>query len=163
VADPAGPGVPDLIERLASEDAFERREAQQELERRTHRDFGFRWSAPPEARARAVERWRAWWRKEHKGARRGGKIPSKAVEIGGALIGLDQLKNALKGIPPEQLEAHLAQILQKMQEAEAARSQCEKCGATRATVHVTEKDEGGILREQNLCEECAKRQGELPG
>jgi hypothetical protein len=85
------------------------------------------------------------------------------VNLQGTLLGLDQLKNALKGIPPEQLEAHLAQILQKMQEAEAARSRCEKCGETRATVHVTETDEGGILRERNLCEECAKRQGELPG
>ena len=163
MTEPLEPNIARLVADLESEDAFERREAQEQLLLVTRQSLGFVWSDPAPAREEAVARWKDWLKRRHHGGGRSGGGETRTVEVEGALMGLDQLKNALKGIPPEQLETHLAQILQKMQAAEAARSRCEQCGAARATVHVTEKDDQGILRERNLCEGCAAEHGDLPG
>jgi hypothetical protein len=155
VAEKSRPSVPDLIRRLGSEDAFERRDAEQELVRRTRQDLGYRWNASEDERTEAIARWQAWWKSRSKGGK--GKKKPRAMSLQGALLGLDQLKDALKGIPPDQLEAHLTQILEKMQEAEARRHTCESCGEARATVHITERDEDGELVERNYCEDCFRK------
>ncbi len=163
MTEPLEPTTEQLIEALESEDAFERREAQEELLRLTRQSLGFEWNDPPSAREDAVLRWKMWLKRRRRGGGGSASGEAKAVDIEGAMVGLDQLKNALKGIPPEQLEAHLAQILTKMQAAEAARSTCEQCGETRATVHVTECGPDGDLQQRNLCEDCASEHGDLPG
>jgi hypothetical protein len=154
--------VPDLIEKLESADAFERREAQAELARRTHLAFGYRWSDPEDVRAEAVARWKVWWRARGARSSTSGKKPSMKVSIHGAVVELDQIKNALMGIPPEQLEAQLAHILEKMEEAEASRRRCQSCGVHRAVIHVTEITPEGGFTVRDLCEGCAGEQGELP-
>jgi hypothetical protein len=82
----------------------------------------------------------------------------KSLLMKGAVVGLEQLKDALKGIPPEELENHLAAILQKMQEVEAARYRCEICEERPATVHITERGEHGEPVARNLCEECFREE-----
>ena len=53
--------IPAMIERLNDPDRVVRMTANDGLKERTHRDFGFVAWAPPEERAKAVGRWKAWW------------------------------------------------------------------------------------------------------
>ena len=53
--------VPALIARLNDPDRVVRMTANDGLKERTQRDFGFVPWAPPEERAAAIGRWKAWW------------------------------------------------------------------------------------------------------
>ena len=53
--------VPAMLDRLNDPDEVVRMTANEELKKRTHRDFGFNFVAPAEERKLAVDRWRAWW------------------------------------------------------------------------------------------------------
>jgi hypothetical protein len=53
--------VPALIARLGDADPVVRIVANDGLKERTKRDFAFSPWAPPEDRAQAVARWKAWW------------------------------------------------------------------------------------------------------
>jgi ribosomal protein S14 len=154
--------VVDLIRQLESADAFERREAQAELSRRTLLEFGYRWNDPEDVRAEAVSRWKVWLRARGGRSSPSARKPSPKMSIHGAVADLDQIKNALMGIPPDQLEAHLASILKKMEDAEATRRRCQSCGVHRAIIHVTDIAPEGDLSLRDLCERCAAEEGELP-
>ena len=54
--------VPAMIEQLNDPADVVRMTAHDALKARTRRDFGYVAWAPPEERAKAVERWRVWWR-----------------------------------------------------------------------------------------------------
>ena len=54
--------IPAMIDRLNDPDRVVRMTANDGLKERTRRDFGFVAWAPAEERARAVDRWRAWWK-----------------------------------------------------------------------------------------------------
>lgn len=60
--------VPALIDRLNDPDRVVRMASSDALKARTGRDFGFLPWAPPEERAQAVERWRAWWKQRQQAA-----------------------------------------------------------------------------------------------
>ena len=53
--------VPAMIGRLNDSSDVVRMTANDGLKERTHRDFGFVPWAPAEERAKAVDRWKAWW------------------------------------------------------------------------------------------------------
>ena len=54
--------VPAMIEQLTDPADVVRMTAHDALKARTRRDFGYVAWAPPEERAKAVERWRVWWK-----------------------------------------------------------------------------------------------------
>jgi hypothetical protein len=60
--EPEWVAIPAMIERLNDPDRVVRMTANDGLKERTRRDFGFVAWAPEAERARAVERWRAWWK-----------------------------------------------------------------------------------------------------
>jgi hypothetical protein len=60
--EPEWVAIPAMIERLNDADRVVRMTANDGLKERTRRDFGFVAWAPPEERAKAVDRWRAWWK-----------------------------------------------------------------------------------------------------
>lgn len=62
VDQPEWVAVPAMIERLNDPDRVVRMTAHDALKARTKRDFGFIAWAPADERARAVERWRVWWK-----------------------------------------------------------------------------------------------------
>jgi hypothetical protein len=59
---PESVAIPAMIERLDDPDRVVRMTANDGLKERTHRDFGFVAWAAAEERAKAVDRWRAWWK-----------------------------------------------------------------------------------------------------
>jgi hypothetical protein len=54
--------IPAMIERLNDPDRVVRMTANDGLKERTRRDFGFVAWASAEERAKAVDRWRGWWK-----------------------------------------------------------------------------------------------------
>lgn len=145
-----------LIESLASEDAFQRLEAIEELERMTRMTHGFRFNDPDDARARAIQRWRDWMEREEREKEQEGKLRA-AVELSGGAIDLGALKDAIKEIPAQKLQGYLHALILKMK---AAHSRCEACKVRQATVRVTEIHDGATTI-RHLCDLCARERGDV--
>ena len=147
----------ELIARLESEDAFDRLEAEARLRQVAHRDFGFRWDAPAEARGEAVSRLRTWIeekRKRKEAARR------KATQAGFQAVNLEDLKS----LPPEDVEKHLQQLLAKAQVLGGfalTRPRCEECRRRPASVEVVDILPGAGAAVTRLCDACAVERGEI--
>jgi hypothetical protein len=71
--------LPALVAQLDDPDPVVRMAAGEELKRRTRRDFGYKSWAPPEERAIAVGRWRAWLGGDRPASRSSPPRPQKSL------------------------------------------------------------------------------------
>ena len=147
-----------LVDQLESEDAFERRQAIEALAVFTQQRLDFRWTASPEERAAAVERWRKWLKRERR--RRQGKDVQATIQIlSGGAISQAALEKALEHLPPKQKQALIAQVLAKVtqgsMQSPGAHPPCEVCAKRPATVKITTRAPDGQYVQQALCEVCA--------
>jgi hypothetical protein len=145
-----------LIAELGSEDSFQRLKAIEELQGLTRLNFGFRFNAPPAGRAAAVLRWQAWWKEQQREQERKHQLKA-AVQLSGGVIDINALKNAVKEIPPDKIQAYLNALMAKMK---AHHNRCEACGVRPATVTVTELKAGHYLT-KSICDLCAKERGDV--
>jgi hypothetical protein len=143
-----------LLEGLRSEDAFERREAEERLRAVARRDFGFRWDSPAEERQAALERLRAWVLREASARRE-----ARKTAAGAAALELAKLQ----GLSPEEAQAKLDALLSKgpaLAEAALGLPTCLECSERPATVEVVDLRDGRSCASVRLCEPClARRRG----
>ena len=144
-----------LIQALESSDSFHRLEAIEKLEELTKLTLGFRFNAPSEDRAQAVDRWKGWW-KEQQREREQGKIQA-AIHLHGGVLDLGAIKKAIKEIPAEKVQGYLNALIMKMK---AQQPRCDACSVRPATVRVTEIDDQ-VLKTRHLCDLCAQERGDL--
>lgn len=157
-----------LIEGLASEDAFERRQAIESLALLTQQRLDFSWRGSDAERSASIDRWRKWLAREEK--RRKGSGLKAAVEllqsveipVGGGASLHEALEKAFKDLPPEHKKALIAQMLAKVAaDAPAAPSHevCMRCAQRPATVRITAREADGTYAQTALCEPCAASAG----
>lgn len=157
-----------LIEALESDDAFERRQAIENLALLTQQRLDFAWRGTPEERATSVGRWRKWLLREEK-RRKGGGLKAavellQSVELpapGGASL-QEALEKAFKDLPPEHKKALIAQMLAKVAaeaQSPAQHDPCERCRKRPATVKITARTKAGEFEQKALCEVCAAKDG----
>lgn len=148
-----------LVESLASDDAFVRRDAIERLAVLTQQRLDYRWSGPDESRARAIRRWRRWIEREEKQRRAGAQGVESTIQIlAGGELDKQALAKALKGLPPAQKKALMAQVLAKMTADAAAgalHAPCDRCSKRPATARVTSLGASGAYELERLCEICA--------
>jgi hypothetical protein len=160
--------IKQLIDTLESDDAFERRQAIENLALLTQQRLDFAWRGTAPERATSVERWRKWLLREEK-RRKGGGLKAavellQSVELpvpGGASL-QEALEKAFKDLPPEHKKALIAQMLAKVAADSQSPSQhdpCERCGKRPATVKITARTKGGEFEQKALCEVCAAKGG----
>ena len=158
--------VKQLIDALESEDAFERRQAIENLALITQQRLDFAWRGTPEERQTSVDRWRKWLAREET-RRKGGGLKAavvllQSVELpdGGGANLQAALEKAFQHLPPEHKKALIAQMLAKVAADSQASSHdpCERCAKRPATVKVTERGDDGAYGHRALCEVCAGRE-----
>ncbi len=145
-----------LIETLASDDAFVRREAIEELALLTQQRLGFRWCGDAHVRDASVARWKKWLAKANKQRRRqkAGLDPQIKLLSGGAPV-LEQFQKQIEHLPTEQKEALVAQLMEKLMLSGAlGQNICEACGERPATVKVTLRRPDGSFVRRASCERC---------
>jgi hypothetical protein len=156
-----------LIDGLESEDAFERRQAIEDLALVTQQRLDFSWRGSEEERAAAVTRWRKWLAREERRRKQGGIKAAvellQSVEVPGGSSNLQEaLEKAFKDLPPVQKKALIAQMLAKVA-ADASHTgthePCDRCKKRPATVRVTSRRDGGVYELESLCEVCAGKDG----
>ena len=156
-----------LIEALESDDAFERRQAIENLALLTQQRLDFAWRAAPEERSTSVARWRKWLAREEKRRKGGGLkaavelLQSVEIPVGGGANLQEALEKAFKDLPPEHKKALIAQMLAKVA-ADASSSgsshdPCERCAKRPATVRITSRTKSGAYEMTTLCEVCAAK------
>jgi hypothetical protein len=145
-----------FVEKLESEDAFERLKAIQDLETITHKTLGFRYNDPPDLRRAAVDRWREMIDGRKREDEKTEKL-RQAIELSGAQVDVDTLKKAVQAIPSEKIQSYLNALLLKMK---AKKARCEACSVRHATVRVTELDRDQV-RTRHLCDTCARERGDV--
>ena len=150
--------IQELIDALESEDAFERRQAIESLALITLQRLDFRWTGSEPDRARAVERWRRWLNRERK-RRKGRQVQATIQILSGGSIDKQALEQALKGLPPKQKQALIAQVLAKVTQGAAqgagGHAPCDACAKRPATVKITSREADGSYGQRSLCEICA--------
>ena len=158
--------VKQLIDALESDDAFERRQAIENLALLTQQRLDFAWRGTPEERQTSIDRWRKWLAREEK-RRKGGGLKAavellQSVELpaGGGANLQAALEKAFQHLPPEHKKALIAQMLAKVAADSQASSHdpCESCAKRPATVKVTERGDDGAYGHRALCEVCAGRE-----
>jgi hypothetical protein len=158
-----------LIEALESDDAFERRQAIENLALLTQQRLDFAWRATPMEREMSVIRWKKWLAREEKRRKGGGlkaaveMLQSVEIPVGGGANLQEALEKAFKDLPPEHKKALIAQMLAKVA-AEAsvgsgAHDPCERCAKRPATVRITSRTKSGAYEMTALCEVCAAKDG----
>ena len=158
-----------LIESLESDDAFERRQAIENLALLTQQRLDFAWRAAPEERATSIERWKRWLAREEKRRKGGGLkaavelLQSVEIPVGGGVHLQEALEKAFKDLPPQHKKALIAQMLAKVA-AEAsvsgsAHETCERCKKRPATVRITSRTKSGEYEQVAFCEVCAAKTG----
>ena len=158
-----------LIDSLESEDAFERRQAIENLALLTQQRLDFAWRAAPAERELSVIRWKRWLAREEKRRKGGGLkaavelLQSVEIPVGGGANLQEALEKAFKDLPPEHKKALIAQMLAKVAaEASAqgnAHDPCERCAKRPATVRITSRTKSGAYEMTALCEICAAKDG----
>lgn len=152
-----------LIDSLESEDAFDRREAIDQLILLTQRQFGFRWRDADSDRAVAVRRWRKWLERRAKKLHRSQMQSTVKIlsESSGKPMEASALQKLLQVLPPEQAKQLMASVLEKVGASQSApvHPPCERCERRPATVKVTHVEESGHRFEQ-VCEVCAVSPGD---
>lgn len=152
----------DLLERLVvalgSDDAFERRDAIERLALLTHQRLDYRWNGDDSERGQALTRWRRWLKREKK--RRRGRKTQKTIQIfADGKVDKKSVEEALKGLPPGQKKAILANILAKVTVASlGGQPACAECSRRPATAQVTTLQPDGTYRQRKVCEVCATRE-----
>ncbi len=146
-----------LVRELDSDDAFTRRDAIERLAILTQQRLDYRWSAESDERRRAIKRWQRWLAREER-ERRGRSVQTTIQILAGAPIDKAALEEALKGLPPAQKKALMAQVLAKVTGQAAAALPhlpvCEQCGLRPATAQVTALEPDGTYSQRRLCEPC---------
>src|SRR5688572_24768805 len=103
-----------LIDTLESEDAFERRQAIENLALLTQQRLDFAWRGNSDERAASIRRWRRWLSREEK-RRKGGDLKATLDVLASGVIsgaGPDlqaALEKAFKDLPPQHKKALIAQ------------------------------------------------------
>lgn len=148
--------IEELVDRLESEDAFERLKASEELSHLTRQTLGFRFNDPASARAAAVSRWKEQIESRKEEARQTEKLKA-AIELTGAEIDVSELKEAIHAIPAEKVQGYLNALILKMKSEQV---RCDACHARTATVRVTELERGAV-RTRHYCDLCARERGDV--
>jgi hypothetical protein len=152
-----------LVDTLESIDAFERRDAIQELGLLTQRQFGFRWRDSDSDRALAVARWRKWLERRAKKLHRSQMQSTVKLlsESSGKPMEAGALQKLLQVLPPEQAKQLMASVLEKVGATQppTGHPPCDRCGRRPATVKVTHVKEHGHRYEQ-VCEVCSISPGD---
>jgi DNA-directed RNA polymerase specialized sigma24 family protein len=159
-----------LIEELESQDAFERRNAIENLALLTQQRLDFAWRGTEAERASSVARWKKWLAKEERRRRGGGLkaavelLQSVELPLGSGANLQEALEKAFKDLPPEKKKALIAQMLAKVAADAAANAAgvsghetCERCQKRPATVRVTSRTKTGEYEQTSLCEICATK------
>jgi len=148
-----------LIERLANQDAFIRRDAIEDLALLTQQRLDFRWRADEEERAAAVKRWKKWLERETK-QRHGKKLEAKIQILASGKVTPAELEHHLKDLPPKQKQALVAQVIKQLAaNASSPSLACEICGKRPPSVKVTSLQPDGSYERRAACEPCAARIG----
>jgi hypothetical protein len=157
-----------LIDTLESDDAFERRQAIENLALLTQQRLDFAWRGGPAERALSVARWRKWLAREEKRRKTGGLkaavelLQSVELPVGGASL-QEALEKAFKDLPSEQKKALISQMLAKVAAEStpgaSSHDPCERCKKRPATVKITARAKNGEFEQTALCEVCAGKDG----
>ncbi len=156
-----------LVEELASDDAFQRRQAIENLALLTQQRLDFSWRGSTEERTASIERWKKWLAREERRRKGGGLkaavelLQSVEVPIGGATSLQEALEKAFKDLPAEHKKALIAQMLAKVAadaHSSGSHDPCERCKKRPATVKITARTKSGEYEQRSLCEVCAGRE-----
>lgn len=157
-----------LIDALESDDAFERRQAIENLALLTQQRLDFSWRGTEAERKASVERWRKWLTREERRRKGGGLkaavelLQSVELPVPGGTSLQEALEKAFKDLPPEHKKALIAQMLAKVAADSQSPSQhdpCERCRKRPATVRITARAKSGAFEQTALCEVCAAKDG----
>ena len=150
-----------LVRELASDDAFSRRDAIENLAILTQQRLDYRWSGSDAERERAISRWKRWVAREER-ARRGNQVKTTIEILSGGQIDKEALDAALKSLAPAQKKALMAKVLAKVTAQHVVGPSlptCEHCERRPATAGVTQLLADGSYAHRRLCEVCAHRDG----
>jgi hypothetical protein len=149
-----------LIRSLSSDDAFERRDAIENLALLTQQRLDYRWSGDESERADSVARWKKWLERTTK-QREGKRIEAKIQILASGNVSPSELEQHLKDLPPKHKQALVEQLIKKLAASASFGAleavTCEICGKRPPSVRITSLQPDGGYERQAACELCAAR------